>query len=286
LVCIHLFSRPSFLVFGSNYQSRIDDKHDLDVSLNAPADIQNQFDDLLDSDEIFQFIDHLRVSDPLRLSLSKIGLRADQLIRLDLLIDGEDFLQELTFNRGMDKANIHVMMAAAQLRRTGPETPKSPTGVDMLLSTNRSVFHVASSVIVLPSLVSTVGPSFQPPDVQPPGVTIKTKKKNLTKAQVRKKKAQVAYQMRSEAAQKKVITQQIKKRGVEKSMKLEKVKAKEDANSVANSAPKLVCISFTLLSIANLFPSLSLSHSHFSPNSLFIQLRLSHICPVVCLQRQ
>ena len=84
----------------------------------------------------------------------------------------------------------------------------------MLLSTNRSVFHVASSVIVLPSLVSTVGPPFQPPDVQPPDTTIKTEKKTLTKAQLRKKKAQVAYQMRSEAVQKNVITQQIMKRGV------------------------------------------------------------------------
>jgi hypothetical protein len=63
----------------------------------------------------------------------------------------------------------------------------------MLLSTNRSVFHVASSVIVLPSLVSIVGPPFQPLDVQPPDVTIKTKKKNLTKTQLRKKKAQLAY---------------------------------------------------------------------------------------------
>jgi hypothetical protein len=115
LVCVHLFSRPSFLLFGSDYQSRIDEKHDLDKSLNALADIQNQFDDILDSDELFQFIDHLRVADPLQLSLSKIGLQADQLICLDLLINKEEFLQEVIFNRGTKKANIHVVVAAAQL---------------------------------------------------------------------------------------------------------------------------------------------------------------------------
>jgi hypothetical protein len=121
----------------------------LDDTLNAPVDIQNQFNDLLNSNELFQFIGHLSVADPLRVSLSKIGLRSDQLFCLDLLIDDRALLNTLISNRGVDKAAIHVMVVADRLvRPTGLETLKLPTRADVLLSTNRSVFHAASSILL------------------------------------------------------------------------------------------------------------------------------------------